>query len=925
VADRNLRIRMLLEASDKFTRPLRDLAGGSTKAAASLKAMRDRLQAIDRAQKDIAGFRELKGGLKTSEAALDAARTRVTALGRALAQTEAPSRKLRAEFNQAKREAAGLETQHQANTHRLGELRDRLRATGIATTDLTRHERELRQEASRTNQELSEQTRRMQTLADRSRRLSTARAGFGRNMNIATGALASGAAGVGAGIAVARPVTGSVREAMAYQSVMTDIAQKANLSREEARKMGLGLIAAAKAANQLPDALQEGVDVLSGLGLDPRKAVAMMKPIGRGATAYKAEIRDLSAAAFAANDNLKVPIAQTAKVIDIMAAAGKSGAFEIKDMAGQFPALTAAYQALGQTGTRAVADLAAGAQIARKGAGDAATAGNNLLNLLTKIGSKETNQNFAKFGIDLPAALKKAAAEGKAPIEAITELTDKALKGDRSKLSYLFGDAQVQGALRPLLENLAEFRRIRDDAMNAKGVTDTDFAERLKDGAEQAKRYEIATRALGLTMGSVLLPAATSLMTKAAELADRFGAWADRNPRAAKSIAILAAAVAGLLFVFGGAAIALAAVMAPFAALSFVATALGVGLLPVVGIATAVVASIVALGAAAYLIYSNWGAIGGFFGNLWTGIQTRFATASAAVTGVFQNMWSGVKAIFSLSLLDVWKGIAYFIGYAFGALVRFGTATYGWLTRTLPGLLASGWTAAWNMLTGAVTGSWAWLTTRLPAMLVSGWNMAINAFKGAMRAAFITLPTMFFDFGVMIIKGLWNGIKSAPGRLWNAGKALASSLSGGFKDGAAIRSPSRVFRALGGHVMNGLTLGLAGGERGPIDRIRRLAPTMAAALALPAAPAMATAKVAIDATPRMAPRGADHSEAGFRSSGRGASRAGSYGGDTYNITVQAAPGQDEQMIVRLLEQALRKIERDKAARARSTYADSQDG
>jgi thiamine pyrophosphokinase len=47
------------------------------------------------------------------------------------------------------------------------------------------------------------------------------------------------------------------------------------------------------------------------------------------------------------------------------------------------------------------------------GAGDADSAANNIQNLLSKIQSPETVKKFAKFGIDLPKALKKAAREGK--------------------------------------------------------------------------------------------------------------------------------------------------------------------------------------------------------------------------------------------------------------------------------------------------------------------------------------------------------------------------------------------------------------------------------------------------------------------------------------------------------------------------------
>jgi len=871
MADRNLRIRMLLEASDKFTGPLRDLAGGSTRAAASLKAMRDRLKEIDRAQKDIGAFRDLKGGMKAAGAELDAARARVTALGREMAQTKNPSRKLRTEFNRAKREAAGLETQYQANSTRLGELRERLRTAGIATTDLVRYERDLRQEASRTNQELSEQGRRMVLLNDRTRRLAAARGGFGKNMGIATGALASGAAGVGAGMAVAGPLGGAMKSAMQYQSVMTDIAQKANLSREEARKMGIGLVAAAKAANQLPEALQEGVDVLAGFGLDPRKAVKMMTPIGRAATAYKAEIRDLSAAAFAANDNLKVPVAQTGKVIDIMAAAGKSGAFEIKDMAGQFPALTAAYQALGQTGTRAVADLAAGAQIARKGAGDSVTAGNNLLNLLNKISAKETNDNFKKFGVDLPAALKKAAADGKGPIEAIAELTDKALKGDRSKLSYLFGDAQVQGALRPLLENLAEFRKIRDGAMNAKGVTDTDFAERLKDGAEQAKRYEIATKALGLTMGSVLLPAATAAMTKAAELANSIGAWADRNPRAAKAVAILTAAVAGLLFVFGGAAIALAAVMAPFAALSFVATGLGVALLPVIGIAAAVLAAMVGLGVAAYAAYANWTGVTAFFGTLWAQIKTAFDGGLIGVIAML-GRWGGAV------LRGIWAGI---------------TGAAGWLAANGPALLAG----AWRQITAVI------------------WN------------GVLLLPRLLFQFGVNTVKGLIGGIVSMFPSLGGVVKRLADMLPSGVRKILDIRSPSRVFARIGGHVTEGMADGIDRGGKAPLRSLTNIARQLAGATMATSPIARVaglgrqiTAAIAVGATvPAAATAPA------VRSGQAGSVAASPAALGPIEIHIHQTPGQSAPDLARMVRDEIARLRRDDQARARSTFADPYDG
>ncbi|MDB5683569.1 MAG: phage tail tape measure protein [Sphingomonas bacterium] len=852
--DRNLRIRMLLEAGDRVTKPLRDIAGGSTRAAQALKIARDRLKELTRAQEDMAGFRKLGADVRATGNDLRAAETWVAALAREIAASDNPTKRMTANYQKAQREVSMLSGRHREESSLLREVRERMRAAGAETRDLAGYERTLHSQIARTNEELAEQSRRVQQLADRSRRMGAARENFGRIQGRATALAAGGAASIGTGVAAGAPVLGSIKSAMAYQSVMTDIAQKANLSREEARQMGLGLLAAAKAANQLPDALQEGVDALSGFGLDPRQAVRMMTPIGRAATAYKAEIRDLSAAAFAANDNLKVPVAQTARVIDVMAQAGKSGAFEIKDMAQHFPMLTAAAQGLGQKGVGAVADLAAALQIARKGTGDSASAATNIANLLQKMAAPGTIKKFKEFGVDLPAALQHAYKESKTPLEAITELTNKTLKGDLSRLGFLFEDAQVQQALRPLIQNIDEYKRIRADAFAAKGVTDADFAERLKDGAEKSKQFAISAKVLGLTMGAVLLPSATALLGKLTGFATWAGDMATRFPTAAKWAGLLAGGLALLTIVMGGLAFAAAGALAPFAALSFVAGALGIGLLPVIGIAAGIVAGIAAIAAGAYLIYNNWGAIAGWFGSIWQAIRSVFAGGIAGIFGAIGNM----------------------NGFALGLLYRFGAAAFGWFTGTLPGLLGRGWTFAFTTLRTAIV------------------------------AAFTTLPAMFYSFGVYIVKGLIRGIASAPGAAWSAATSLAKSVASGFKKGAGINSPSRVFMGFGGFISEGLALGIHQGASEPIRRVQRLSREVAAAMAVGAAvPAIAAGS------------------AGGSAAAAGAAAALAAPAPV-TINVYGAPGQSPQDIARAVRVEWEKLQREQAAASRSRFADQPD-
>jgi len=741
--DRNLRIRMLLEAGDRVTGPLRAIAGGSTKAAQALKLTRDGLREIERAQGDIAGFRKLKTGLVDTGTALGTARTRMAGLRQEIAAADTPTAALTRALAKAEREVTTLEATERKQAQSLQEMSLRLHTAGIDTNDLARHQRRLRTEAVQTNRTIVEQTAEVGRLADRERRMAAGRARFARTQGMATGLPAGGAAAIGTGVAMAAPLIGSIKAAQDYQSVMTDIGQKADLSRAASEQLGRNLLVSARAANQMPTDLQAGVDALAGLGAKVPDAVAMMKPIGRAATAYKAEIADLSAAAFAATDNLKVPVAQTGKIIDVMASAGKAGAFEIKDMAQYFPALTAAYQGLGQTGVGAVADLAAGLQIARKGAGDAASAGSNLANILQKIASPATNKAFEKMGVDLPAALKKAYAEGKTPLEAIAELTNKTLKGDLSKLGYLFEDAQVQQGLRPLIQNMEEFRKIRAEAGKAGGTTDSDFADRMKDSAEQSKQLKVNATTLAITLGAQLLPTINAIVTRANAFATWIGAVANRYPNATKAVAIGAAAFAGLFFVLGGGAIVIAGLVAPFSALAFAAGALGIGMLPVIGIALAVVAGIVAIGAAAYLIYANWGAIGGWFAGLWQGIRGTFAGAV--------DWFASLPTRFAQIGRDMISGLIRGIFGMFGSLkttiVGVASSAAGWFKAKLgihsPSRVFAGFGG--NIVDGLTNGIAAQegepvrrmdrLSNRLTSAIVTGSAIPALAIGGAAGAA----------------------------------------------------------------------------------------------------------------------------------------------------------------------------------------------
>lgn len=793
MSDRNLRIQLLFQAMDRVTKPLRDIAGGATRTGQNLRAMRDRLKEIDAAQADIGGFRQLKAGVRSLESDMQGAQGRVAELARQMAAAETPTKKLATEFARAKREAAALKAEHTQESAKLQQLRDRMTAAGISTSRLADHERELRTEAARTNQELTEQARRLKAVQDRSARFAAGREQFSRVQGTATGLAAGGASGVATGLTALRPILAAEEASRTFQSRMTDIELKTGLSASKMKDFTKGILGASRHTNQLPDDMQRAADILAGLGMKPGQILGNLSPIGKVATSQNSDVGDISKATFAVNDNLKVPIQETTRALEVLTSTGKSGGFELKDMAREFPVLTAAAQALGQKGVPAVADLGAALQVAFKAAGDGNVAATNVQNLLQKMNAPDTIKNFKKMGVDLPAALKRAYAEGKTPLQAIADLTNKTLNGDLSRLGFLFGDMQAQNALRPLIQNMEEYQAIKAQAMNSGGMIDRDFARKMEESAQKAKKLEVQSASLRVVLGGQLSPTFDKIRDRASSFSGKLAEWAERNPRLSTGIALFAAGLAGLFVIIGGGAIVLAGMLAPFAALSGVAALLGTSTGPLMlrfGQALLYPLKIFPLLGRGAMMLATTVARAGLL--LLANPMILAIVALVAVVGFAGYMiwkhWDTIKAAF------------------FGAVGAIGSAVQ----------------SIWGRVTTGFT--------------------AIMAFFGG-------LGGRFTEYGRNLIMGLIRGVTGMLGALKSTIINAASSAANWFKNKLGIRSPSRVFMSLGGFVMDGLTHGIAGGEDAPIARLDGLAKRMATAMAIGAAtPAVAAPALSSPAT-----------------------------------------------------------------------------
>lgn len=634
-------------------------------------------------------------------------------------------RKGSASLNALRGEGRKLEAQ-------LKKVRAELSGSTGNVTALMDRERDLERQIAETNQQL-----------ERRKRLNVIEADHAAMMRRGDQLRQRGQENIAQGAALSAPLIAATAAAAQFSSGMVDIQQKAALSDAATDRLGGRIVLMAKAAKQMPEDIRSGLDLLlaKGMGLDA--ATAAIGPAGRLATAYKVELPDAAAAAFASVSNLRVASAQTARVFDAMAAAGNEGGFEVRDMARHFPALTAQMQALGAKGLPAVADLSAALQVAMHTAGTADEAGNNIQNLLAKINAPGTIAAFKKnFGIDLPAAMKKLEDQGYTSMEAIAMLTKQATGGDMKKLGFAFEDQQARMGILALIQNMEEYRRIRAAAMNSGGTVDKAFDQRVaRDAMVQWTAFKSSVSQVAITLGSTLLPVANEVLGMISRLAAGVAAWAQKNPEAAATVTKLVAGLA--VFKIG-------------------------------------------LGVAQLLL-------GSVIGPLSTAIRMFRLFGGAA--RIFQLVAAGARM-----LLPLLAGVSLPV-LAIGAAI---------------GVLAYLVYTHWDSIKAAFNTGVAWIRGKLGA-----------------------LPNWMQNIGKMMMAGLLTFL--TPGALVNRLLGIAKAGVTAFKSYFGIKSPSRLFMEMGGHMTSGLGIGIDRGGRRPLTAMGQLATGVSAAGALALSPMAAAA------------------------------------------------------------------------------------
>lgn len=886
----DLKLQVLLSTIDKATRPLKHISEGGIQTARALKDARDRLKELTSQQKDVSAWRAQRAAAEQTGASLTAARDRVKSLSQELAATDTPTRAMTRSFQAAVREATRLKQQHQQQSVQLQGLRSKLYDAGISTTNLGTHERQLREQINATNASISTQGKRMAELSAQHKQAALARSQMEKSQRTAGNLAVNGAAGLGVGYAASRPIAAAVKafapnEDSATQLKVSMMDDTGKVSEDFKKITDL----ATKLGDRLPGTTADFQNMMTMLRRQGLSAQSILGGTGEAAAYLGVQLKmeATEAAEFAAKmqDATRTTEKDMMGLMDTIQRGFYAGV-DPSNMLQGFSKIAPVMDVIKKSGIDAAKELAPLLIMMDQAGMEGGSAGNAFRKIFQAGLDKDKvdKANNIAAGANKGISLKFTNADGNfaglenlyAQVEKLKVLNDT----DRTAvISKLFGDdAETLTTLNTMMnKGLAGYKEVQQ-----KLQTQADLRTRVNEQLSTLTNIMEAaegsfTNAMA-EFGAAVAPELKDLINTLGEIANSVGTWARENPKLAGGLVKVVAAIAALAFVFGGLALTMASMLGPFAVLRYGMTMFGL----------------------------QGGGITSMLGRLMptlTGLARNvFPMFAQGVRMLAMTMGGALVTALRTVGIALWGLAANPIVLIIAAVVA-ALAAGAYLIYKNWDAVKNYFTNAWTEIKAGFDGGIGGIITTL--VNFSPLGLVYQAFAGVLSYLGIELPSRFTEFGSMIVNGLVNGLTAGLGAVKDAISSIGDSSIGWFKEKLGIHSPSRVFAELGGFTMAGLTQGLEGGQKGPLNALTSMSKQLTAAGTL-ALGATAMPAFAVDNTPPI-------------SSSPAAAVYDSH--DTYEITITAGPGTDMQSLEKSVRAMMARIENEKKARQRSKLSD----
>ncbi|SAY22852.1 phage tail tape measure protein [Klebsiella quasipneumoniae] len=335
----------------------------------------------------------------------------------------------------------------------------------------------------------------------------------------------------------------------------------------------------------------------------------------------------------------------------------------------------------------------------------AATGIKNLLLTLSsgKSATKAQQSVFKQLGYTSSAVAKSMQLDADETIRVILAKIAKLPKHMQSAaLAQLFGKESI-GAIAPMLTQLDQYQKnlaMVNDKAQYFGSTQKEFEAATAKTSAQLQIFNNRVSNLGVTIGSVLLPAFNGILTTVGPVIGKIASLAREYPAVTKAVVATAGALATLSVVTYGAGFAwtflkggllntvgLFARVAAGATLAGAANTTATAGTTLLGTAFRFVGksilwagralllnpiglAVTAIAGGAYLIYKNWEPLKKWFTDLWADITATFDAAIGKIIGLINSVgekWNTFKTTVSEGVGSAWQNTKDFFRNPFGS------------------------------------------------------------------------------------------------------------------------------------------------------------------------------------------------------------------------------------------------------------------
>jgi TP901 family phage tail tape measure protein len=453
---------------------------------------------------------------------------------------------------------------------------------------------------------------------------------------------------------------------------------------------------------------------------------------------------------------------------------------------------------LGEIGGVASGEIAAlGASMIATGVqSDVAATGIKNLILGMTAGEGATKSQAAAFqqlGFDAADMAKRMQTDAKGAIMDVFRALQSLPKDQQaSVLADLFGKESI-GAIAPLLTNLdaleSNFKKVGDASQYA-GSMEAEYQARSRTTANQLQLAKNAIVAVGIGIGSALLPAINGVLNAIIPVVSAFANWAQQNQGIVQTMVALAASFAGVLLaarsllairagfnmlketarlfytvnqngqiVLRGAAMASNIFKAGLSGLgtAFRLAATGARALAMALMANPIIAIIAVIIAVVAAIIYFWNTNEQFRAAviaIWNNIVAFGTSLFSALAAFFAGVWNGLVAIATA----VWSGIMTVATMAVSVIMDIISAFGAFFTGVWNGCLAIA-SAVWDAISSFVSAAASVIDGIISALvdyISSAWDSSVAAVQSFANSVMDAIGN-----AVNWVMDKWNGLVNA--------------------------------------------------------------------------------------------------------------------------------------------------------------------